>query len=247
MNEQTPAPAEVAIPYLSADQMREVDRIMVEDLGIALIQMMENAGRHLAQLARSRFLGGDAAGERVVVLAGPGGNGGGAMAAARRLHGWGAEVAVFLARPPEEITGVPAVQLESLRRLGVPVSAAPPDPSGPEAALVLDGILGYGVSGAPRGGAAALIHWANGGRVPIVALDVPSGLDSDCGRIHEPTIHAAATLTLALPKHGLREHAAAGAVGDLYLADIGVPSSAHARLGLQTGPIFAREELLRLR
>jgi NAD(P)H-hydrate epimerase len=220
---------------------------MTEDFGIELIQMMENAGRHLANLARKLFLRRDAAGKQVIALAGAGGNGGGAMAAARRLHGWGAEVAVFLARAPGEIGGVPGHQLASLRRLGIPISDGLPGERATDAAVELDGILGYGVSGEPRGGAAALIHWANHTGLPILALDVPSGLDSTRGAVYEPVIRAAATLTLALPKKGLREAVAAGAVGALFLADIGVPASAYARLGLQVRPVFARSEILRLR
>ena len=80
------------IPYLSTAQMIEVDRAMMDDLRIELRQMLENAGRALAQLARDRFLEGDPRGRRVVVLAGTGGNGGGAMVCARRLCGWGAVV-----------------------------------------------------------------------------------------------------------------------------------------------------------
>jgi len=74
------------IPFITTDQMREVDRAMIEDYGISLVQMMENAGRNLAQLARSRFLQGDPTGRRVLVLAGKGGNGGGGMVCARLHH-----------------------------------------------------------------------------------------------------------------------------------------------------------------
>ncbi len=77
------------IPFVTTDQMREVDRAMIDDYGITLLQMMENTGRELARLARSRFLGGDPRASRVEVLAGTGGNGGGGLVCARRLHGWG--------------------------------------------------------------------------------------------------------------------------------------------------------------
>lgn len=80
------------LPYLTTAQMVEVDRAMIQDFGIELIQMMENAGRNLANLGRLRFLGGRPVGKRVVVLAGTGGNGGGALVAARRLHNWGAQL-----------------------------------------------------------------------------------------------------------------------------------------------------------
>ena len=76
------------VPAVTSVEMATVDQAMVEDYGIDFIQMMENAGRVLAAMARDRFLDGDPRGKTVVVLAGPGGNGGGALVAGRRLHGW---------------------------------------------------------------------------------------------------------------------------------------------------------------
>ena len=78
------------LPYLTTGQMREVDRAMMDDLQIGLIQMMENAGRNLAHLARGRFLGGNPQDKNVVALAGAGGNGGGSLVCARWLHNHGA-------------------------------------------------------------------------------------------------------------------------------------------------------------
>ena len=96
------------VPSVSAEQMREVDRLMVEEYRIELVQMMESAGRGLAQLARSRFLRGDPRGSMVAVLCGTGGNGGGGLVCARRLHGWGARAHVVTAAPDERFRGVPA-------------------------------------------------------------------------------------------------------------------------------------------
>ncbi|MBN1967580.1 MAG: hypothetical protein JW910_23190, partial [Anaerolineae bacterium] len=84
------------LPWLTAAQMAEVDRAMIEDYRITLVQMMENAGRNLAHLARGCFLDGDPRGTAVVVLAGTGGNGGGALVCARRLHNYGAAVRVLI-------------------------------------------------------------------------------------------------------------------------------------------------------
>ena len=114
----------VNIPFITTDQMREVDRPMIEDYGISLVQMMENAGRNLAQLARGRFLQGDPTGRRVLVLAGKGGNGGGGMVCARRLHDWGAEVQLWMTAPGNELAGVPLHQLGILERMGIPSIAA---------------------------------------------------------------------------------------------------------------------------
>ncbi|MGC9356630.1 MAG: NAD(P)H-hydrate epimerase, partial [Anaerolineae bacterium] len=229
------------IPFLTTEQMREADRAMVEDYHIELIQMMENAGRHLAALARSRFLGGAPTGKRIVVLTGRGGNGGGALVCARRLHGWGAAVQIFLSRPPEAFDGVPQHQLEILRRVGVPILTEAEDTE--QVDLIIDGLIGYGLSGPPRGPAADLIRWANAQRTPILALDTPSGVETTTGRTFDPAIRASATLTLALPKVGLRAPAVRSHVGELYLADIGVPPELYAEfLNLEVGPIFARSE-----
>jgi NAD(P)H-hydrate epimerase len=113
----------------------------------------------------------------------------------------------------------------------------------------VDGVIGYSLKGSPEGPAADLIHWANGQDAPVLSLDVPSGVDAETGVALDPAIRASATLTLALPKEGLRAPDAERYVGELYLADIGVPPSLYSRppLGLSVGPIFAESDLLRLR
>lgn len=150
------------VPYLTTDQMREVDRAMIEDFKIDLVQMMENAGRNLADLARARFLNGDPQSRKVTALAGTGGNGGGSLVCARWLHNRGALVTVFAARPGHEFTPVPARQLEILRRMQVDVSQAGGLDSAERPELIIDGVIGYSLQGAPRGAAADLIRWANG-------------------------------------------------------------------------------------
>jgi NAD(P)H-hydrate epimerase len=234
------------VPHVTAAQMAEVDRAMTVDLGVDLLQMMENAGRHLAHLGRRRFLNGVAAGRGVVVLAGTGGNGGGALVAARRLHAWGAAVRVVLASAPGELTPAASRQLDIARRFGVPVADAAAAAGAPSADLILDGLIGYALAGAPRGAAADLIRWANAQGAPILSLDVPSGLEATTGVIREPAIRAGATLTLALPKTGLRAPGAARFVGELYLADIGVPPALYRAMGIDASAVFARDDVLRL-
>ncbi len=112
------------VPYLTTEQMIEVDRAMMEDFKIELIQMMENAGRNLAHLARIRFFYGDPRGKKVVVLAGTGGNGGGSLVCARRLHSYGAQVSVLVTGLDDNFTPIPAHQLDILRRMNVPVAQA---------------------------------------------------------------------------------------------------------------------------
>jgi NAD(P)H-hydrate epimerase len=236
------------IPWLTTQQMIEVDRAMIEDYQIELIQMMENAGRNLAHLARERFLHGDARGKLVIVLAGAGGNGGGALVAARRLHNFGAQVQVFVTRPDAEFAPVPAHQLGILRSMGIDIAPADALPTTPAPYLILDGVIGYSLRGAPRGAAATLIRWANVQQRPILALDAPSGVDTTTGTIFDPAIKATVTMTLALPKAGLRTSGVATYVGELYLADISVPPALYANpeLGLRVGPIFAESDIVRL-
>jgi NAD(P)H-hydrate epimerase len=235
------------IPSVSVAQMREVDRLMVEEAGIDLLQMMENAGRALATQAR-RMLGGDARGRRVVALAGAGGNGGGGLAAARRLFIWGAGVSVVLAQPPEAMAGVPGRQLAILDRIGVrrrgPEDRSALERALAEAELVLDALIGYSLRGPPREPIASLIRAANASGRPVLSLDIPSGMDGDTGQAHDPTIRAAATLTLALPKVGLLRPAADDWVGELYVADISVPAVVYRRLGIEVGPLFARSDVV---
>jgi len=240
------------VPSLSTAQMVEVDRLMVEVYHVELVQMMENAGRNLAHLARLRFLDGDPRGRSVVVAAGGGGNGGGALACARRLSNWGADVWVVLTGPPEAFTSVPARQLEILERMGVPVAQAEEITAVHAAGrldLIVDGIIGYSLSGVPRGNPARLIRWANGQGVPILALDTPSGLDTTSGAAFDPAIRATATMTLALPKRGFSLPEAEAYTGELYLADISVPPSLYAdeSVGVRVGQLFAESDIIRLR
>jgi len=236
------------LPYLSNEQMVEVDRAMVEDYHIDLVQMMENAGRNLAALARRRFLANQPQEKRVTVLAGSGGNGGGALVCARRLHTWGAGVTVITARPAADFTPVPAHQLDILKRMGIGIYPAEDKPNEATPDLIIDGIIGYSLTGAPRGGAAALIRWANSQKAPSLALDIPSGIEATSGTPRQPAIQAVATMTLALPKTGLKNPEARKLVGELYLADISVPPSLYAEpaLALEVGAIFAANDIVRL-
>ncbi len=238
----------VEAPFLTTDEMRQVDRAMVEEYGILLVQMMENAGRSLAHLGRARFLKGDPRERRILVLAGTGGNGGGGLVCARHLHNWGAEIQVFTTAHPSSFKGVPACQLGILRRLDTSVTRGLKGVEFPAADLIIDAIIGYSLRGAPRGAAAVLIRAANAHDAPILSLDVPSGVDATTGTAHQPAIIAAATLALALPKTGLRTPTALPHVGELYLADIGVPPELYPNIGLRVsvGPVFAEEEIVRL-
>ncbi len=238
-----PARAIASLPALSSDQMRQVDALMVAEYGIEPIQMMENAGRNLADVAQA-MLDGDLAQRPVLVLAGHGNNGGGGLAAARHLANRGAEVQVMLARAMESLDAMPGQQLKSLLAMGVSVTTAGDGWELPSADLIIDALIGYRLQSTPCGPEADLIQLANSHPAPILALDAPSGVDAGNGRAHEPCIRAAATMMLALPKTGLL--ALPELTGALLLADISVPSTLYDDLGLDATPIFHLSPILRL-
>lgn len=212
------------VAWITADEMREVDRIMIEDLHIELLQMMENAGRSLARLIVDVM-----SPASVSVYAGTGGNAGGGLVAARHLHTMGLETTVVLTGGASRLGPVPAHQLDILERMGVAVGT-----DVTRADVAIDALIGYGLSGDPRGRTAELIDELNRGHA-VVSLDVPSGLDSTTGRRAAPCVRAGSTLTLALPKTGLRD---APQVGRLFLADISVPPSVYAGIGAELVPDF---------
>lgn len=246
---------DIPIPSVDTAEMIEVDRAMIEDYHIELIQMMENAGRNLAHLARMRFLDGDPRDKRVLVMAGGGGNGGGALVAARRLQNWGCNVTIALGQAPEAMTPVPAKQLDILQRMGVNGVRAPADVQklafltrNSPFDLILDGLIGYSLKGAPVGLIGGLIRLANGCEAPILSLDAPSGVDTTSGAVYDPAIKAIATMTLALPKEGLRANGVAEHVGELYLADISVPPDLYGKspLNKDVAPLFAKDDIVRI-
>jgi NAD(P)H-hydrate epimerase len=231
------------VPSVTGEQMAAVDRAMVEVLGLDIRQIMETAGRQVAVFAR-RMLGGDPRGQRVVAVCGTGGNGGDGMVAARYLRGWGAAVQVALAHEPDPDRHLIASrQLTILRAMGITTVD-----SGklPVADLIIDGLLGFSTRAAPSGRVADLISAINRQHAPVLAIDLPSGLQATTGEPFDPTVTSTATLTLGLPKTGLLASTAERHVGDLWLADIGIPLEAYAATGLTINPLFAREEFIHL-
>jgi NAD(P)H-hydrate epimerase len=209
-------PAGTAVPAVTADGMREVDRVAVEEVGVSLLMMMEHAGRSLADPLR----GYDG---RVLVLAGGGGNGGGGLCAARHLLNAGVDVDVVLGPDPAELTGAAATQFGVLQEMGV---SPAPDESVEGADLILDALVGYGLAGPLRGRTADLVERVGATDAEVRSLDVPSGVNATTGDRPGPSVDADLTTTLALPKTGLAD------VGPVRLADIGLPRVVFARAGI---------------
>ena len=213
---------------VTADQMRRWEQACVP-LGVSLDDLMERAGLEVALLARSLL--GRAAGQRVVVLVGPGNNGADGLVAARHLQRWGAEVSAHvLTRRPEadpklelalqEGMGLHDATLEDgLPRLRADLARC---------ALVIDAVLGTGRARPMEGVVAgAMMELQDArrsrGSMHVLALDLPSGLDADTGQVDPACPRADVTATLGFPKVGLFGFPGAETVGRLEVLDIGIP------------------------
>jgi len=218
------------VPAVTTDQMREVDRVAVQEFGLGILQMMENAGRTLAEHVLS-ILHGDGL---VVVVAGGGGNGGGGLCGARHLLNRGCRVQVVLDRAAEDLQGAAAHQWHILAAAGTsPLVGEEGVEAIARATLIVDALIGYGLRSAPRVHAARLISAINRSPARVISLDVPSGMDATTGEALGEMVLPDRVLTLALPKTGLATFHV-----PLYLADIGIPPAVYARLGIPYAPPF---------
>lgn len=212
---------------VTAAEMRALDKAAIEGYGMPSLLLMEHAGLAVArrswrELASTRS-------RRAIVFAGTGNNGGDGVVAARHLSNWGARVKVFLAGDPERVSKDMAVQLAIARRLGIEVIPLRGDTesrarlNAATADLLIDALLGTGSRGAPRGLAALAIDIINEAGRPVLAVDIPSGLDADTGTVAGPVVQATWTVTLGLPKVGLLFPPGRELAGHLVVADIGLP------------------------
>jgi NAD(P)H-hydrate epimerase len=216
---------------LSRRAVRELDRLCSEEFGIPGIVLMENAGRGVAECLR-RELHSDL--ERVVFLCGPGNNGGDAFVAARHLHNAGVEVALFATIGAAQTRGDAAWARSVAERMGLRVTSI----AGAEdiararqqwngEILLVDGLLGTGAEGPPRGAVAATLRACDSSTPRLrVALDLPSGLDADTGVAHDPCFRADLSLTFAARKPGLT----ASVCDRIEVIDIGAPRELLLRL-----------------
>jgi len=213
-------------PSLTAEQLRQLDQRAMQAFNIQGLQLMECAGlavaRHSFGILESRR------GKMVFVCAGYGNNGGDAFVAARHLHNWGVRI-VVLVTDATKLSGDALQNFKVIEKLDLPVlSLEDPWADYLKAAdLVLDGLLGYGLAGAPRAPVSSLIVSLNTSKKPIVAIDIPSGLDATTGEVYTPCIKADFTVTLACLKTGFQVEAAQKVLGEVKVADIGIPLEAY--------------------
>lgn len=209
---------------LTREQARDLDRRAIEGLGMPGVVLMENAGRNIAELLRT--LGGRGP---IAICCGPGNNGGDGLVIARHLDNVGIPVRVSLFSPPDKLAGDALVNYRVLTGGGVPVEATlEPD----EALLreqfaaadwLVDALFGSGQRGPLRPPFDRVVRAMNGSGSRILAVDLPSGLDCDTGLPQVATVRATHTATIAAPKKGFSEPAAAGWTGVVHVIDMGVP------------------------
>lgn len=217
-----------ALPTLSSAQVREVDALAQERFGIPVEWLMEAAGWQVARRCR----------QAAAVVCGVGNNAGDGLAAARHLHRWGRLRSVCCV-DASRLHGPAARELEALRRSGVEVGGEL-DLDG--AGEVVDAIFGTGLGRPPEGRFAEWIERINASGKPVLAVDVPSGLDADSGVAYSPAVRASVTVTLGLPKRGLDR-----LPGRVVVADIGVPFAAYTAVGVDVpADVFANGDVIEL-
>jgi NAD(P)H-hydrate epimerase len=214
---------------LAREEVRGIDARAAEEFGMPTVILMENAGRGAAAWLRDR---GAPASARCVILCGPGNNGGDGGVVARHLDAWGYPVQVVWFADPRQLRGDAATQWQILERSGIDqtawsdASAVTPerlDALLAGAGWVVDGLLGTGLTRPVEGALREAIEAVNRAGKPVLALDLPSGLDADRGVPLGAAVRATATATFVAPKLGFGQPGARDYTGEVVVIDIGVP------------------------
>jgi len=213
---------------VTREQMREMDRRAIEEYGIPGLVLMENAGRAAADEIWK--VAGGRADASVVIACGKGNNGGDGYVVARHLHNRGMDPLVFVLAPFDQITGDAATNLAIIRRMGLAVHEVPTDEdlhafeaAAAGADVVVDALLGTGLTGEVRGVLRSAIAAINRSARRVVAVDIPSGLDADTGEVLGECVRADATVTFAAPKIGLVTGSGPSMAGRVVVAEISIP------------------------
>jgi NAD(P)H-hydrate epimerase len=228
------------MPRLTRREVRELDRLAIEEYGIAGVVLMENAGANAARLLEAQGVGGP-----VVIACGRGNNGGDGFVIARHLDAAGHEVRLLLAAPVEVYSGDAAINLAIAGHAGLSITClAVADAAGwcqhlVGAAWIVDALLGTGAAGPPRAAVAVAIGAINAARAAtaaqatrVLAVDLPSGLDADTGDAPGGCVSADLTATFVAAKAGFANPAAAAFTGAVHVLGIGVPAHLLRRFGV---------------
>lgn len=227
---------------VQAATMRDLDLEATRRYGIPGIILMENAGLSVVQNVLARFWECCPSGRRVLILAGPGNNGGDGLVVGRHLYNRGAEVEIVLTAPPDSYCGDAAANLKIVTSAGIPywvfdaVDFDRLSTALDRAELIVDALFGTGFRGLPQDALASLIKMVNESGKPVLAVDLPSGMEADTGVVAGACIRADLTVTLGLPKLGLYLDPGAGYTGEVVVGDISFPP------GLSGGDSLASDQ-----
>lgn len=214
----------------TSQEMQNIDRRAAEEYGIPTLLLMENASLGVCRLVEEMY--GPVKGKKITIVCGKGNNGGDGLAAARQLHNRGARVQAYLLSEQSALKGDAAVNLEIALKMGIELySRDRYDMQGLRIALnhshvIIDAILGTGLSAPVIGEYAEVIGLINDSGRPVVAVDIPTGINSDTGEVMGSAVKAAATAALAIPKRGHLLYPGAEFTGRLHVTDISIPRAA---------------------
>jgi ADP-dependent NAD(P)H-hydrate dehydratase / NAD(P)H-hydrate epimerase len=233
---------------LNAEQMREADRRAIQEIGIASLVLMENAGRQVVAAVESLYP--DLSERRIAIVCGKGNNGGDGFVVARTLQQRGFDVSVFVIGRLTEIKGDARINLEILGRIGQTVVEVADETAwelhGAEITghdLIIDAMFGTGLSAPLDGFFETVVGDINDAGVPIVSIDIPSGMSADTSDLIGDAIEATVTVTLAAPKLPLVLPPAEMTAGEVVIADIGIPADVIEQLEGPRIELMTREQM----
>jgi NAD(P)H-hydrate epimerase len=231
---------------LNAAQMRDADRQTIDDIGIPSMVLMENAGRQVVAALEAAY--DDLSDKHVAVLCGPGNNGGDGFVVARTLHQRGVAVSVFVIATLTLVKGDARLNIEILGRLGLTVVEISDEHAWDlhfseisQCSLIIDAIFGTGLKSPLAGMMETVAADVNASGIPVVAIDLPSGMSADHPEPIGECIQAAMTVTLAAPKLPLVLPPGEGKAGNIVVADIGIPSEVIENLAGPRIDLLTRE------
>ncbi|MBI5212226.1 MAG: NAD(P)H-hydrate dehydratase [Nitrospirae bacterium] len=207
------------VKVVTSQEMREIDRITIEDYGIPSLVLMERAGLAVASKVKELYPG-----KKVIVLCGGGNNGGDGIVAARDLYSRGFNVHVLICAKKNELSPDCNKQYQIAKKIGMPIEfRSAVNAKDVHSAVIIDAVFGTGLSRPVKGNLAGIFEFINNSEAPVISVDMPSGVSSDTGEILGEAVKANYTVTFGLPKRGHYLYPGAEYTGRLFIEDIGFP------------------------
>ncbi len=211
---------------VTAKQMREIDKEAIENVSIPGLELMEKAGKCTAEVVKGMLV--HPKGKKVLIFCGSGNNGGDGFVVGRYLYGWKAKAIFYLLSGISKVKGDAKVNLNKAKRLKLPIKEILRKDDLPkkiEADLIVDAIFGTGFEGEVTGLAGEVVDLINSSGLPVVSVDIPSGVNASSGVVCRHCIRADKTVTMGLPKIGQFIFPGKKYCGEVVVCDIGIPHS----------------------